>query len=221
MTKYIVPSLLMLVGAAILGNAVIATIYANLSTGIRLTYAIGAMLIASGLCFHRLPTWLIATGVIGILIVTVCIAALFLYGNADTATYTEDVALVLGAGVQGDKPTKSLQNRLDCAVSYHRQNPHAMIVVSGAQGPQEAVTEAYAMEQYLIDKGVPADRILKEEAAISTSENFRFAKELLDAYFDRPYTPAFVTTNYHMYRASVNAARVGFDDAARCHSATP
>ena len=43
---------------------------------------------------------------------------------------------------------------------------------------QEKVSEAYAMEQYLIRKGIPKSRIIKEEQAASTFENFRYAGEL-------------------------------------------
>ena len=40
------------------------------------------------------------------------------------------------------------------------------------------------MEKYLIAKGIPKDKILKEEAATSTHENFKNSKEILDKYFD-------------------------------------
>ncbi len=221
MTKYILPSLLILLGTAVLGNAVIATVMSNLSTGIWLTYAIGALLITGGVFFNRLPMWLWIVGGGGLLTVAVCIAMLFGFGKTDTVTNDEDVILVLGASIKGDKPTKSLQNRLDRAVALHKENPDAVIVVSGGKGSQETVSEAQAMAQYLIAQGVPADSILEEDAATSTDENFRLTKALLEAHFDKPYTVCFVTTDYHIYRASLLAEKHGFDATTHAHSGTP
>ena len=48
-----------------------------------------------------------------------------------------------------DKVTIPLKLRLDKAVLYHKQNPDALIVVIGAEGFQEIISEAEAMEKYL------------------------------------------------------------------------
>ena len=82
-----------------------------------------------------------------------------------------------------------------------------MIVVSGGRGPQEEVTEASAMERYLMDKGISKQRIVKEERATSTYENFKFSREILDKHFKGAYTCVFVTSDFHLYRArSIGAA---------------
>lgn len=213
--------LLILLGTGLLMNAALATVLSNFSTGILLVYTLGAVFLLCGAMYTRLHKAVWITLLSGFLVSALAVSALFLYGKADTATHTEDAVIVLGAGVQGDKPTKSLQNRLDRAIRYHAQNPTALIVVSGGQGPQETVTEAHAMEQYLLAHGVPASRILKEDAATSTAENFRFAKDLLDTQFDSGYTVAFITTDYHIFRAAQTAKRFGFEYATHCHSGTP
>lgn len=211
----------LILGGAVVINALIASVLSNLSTGTLLTWLLGLFLMALGVAARRIPPWIsyAAAGVLTAVIVAV--GSLFIGGSADTVTYHEDVLLVLGAGIQGDKPTESLQNRLDRAVLYSEQNPDALIIVSGGQGPQETVTEAYAMEQYLLSKGVRADKILKEEAATSTTENFRFSKTILDERLDGAYSLAFVTTDYHIPRSTLNATQNGFPDATHCHSNTP
>ncbi len=217
MTKYILPSLFVLLGTVVCINAVIATISSNLSTGIVLTYLIGAALLAWGIAYRFLPTWLTVAVGGALLIVAVCITALFLYGKTDSVTYKEDTVIVLGASIKGDKPTKSLQNRLDRAVSYHAHNPEATIVVSGGKGSGKSVTEAEAMAQYLIAQGVPASRIVKEDAATSTQENFRFSRPLID----ENDSVCFITTDYHIFRASRYATRAGFQTVTHAHSTTP
>ncbi len=221
MIKYIVPYLLLLSGAVIFGNAVIASVLSNLSTGVWMTYGLGLLLILCGIFYPHLPRWMWAA-LIGLLLVAVtAVCCLFLFGKTDTVTYNEDIVIVLGAGVQGDTPTKSLQNRLDRTLTYHAQNPDALIVVSGAQGPQETVTEAYAMERYLTEHGVPASCILKEEAATSTKENFEYTKALIDEHVGKDCEIAFITTDYHIFRAAMSADRAGFSNVTHAHSGTP
>lgn len=146
-----------------------------------------------------------------------CLAALGILvfigirGHAVQADFTEDAVIVLGAGVRGERVSRTLQQRLDAAVVYAEKNPRAILVVSGGQGAQETVTEAYAMRKYLIQRGVAAERILSEECATSTQENFRFSKQLLDGVFDKPYRAAYITNNFHAYRAGQYAKREGID----------
>jgi uncharacterized SAM-binding protein YcdF (DUF218 family) len=100
---------------------------------------------------------------------------------------------------------------LDKAIAYSQRNPRALIIVSGAQGPQESITEALAMERYLINHGVAPERIIKEESATSTYENMMFSKELLDGILANPYTAVVITNDFHIYRASQMAKKTGLN----------
>lgn len=76
------------------------------------------------------------------------------------------------------------------------------------------------MERYLVDKGIPKQFIIKEEKATSTYENFQYSKELLDEYYKkRPYQIAFVTNDFHIYRASLLAKAAGLN-ATHKHAPT-
>ncbi len=217
--KHGIPAVLLLLGSLVLLNATVAAFLSNLTTGIWMTYALGAVILLSGIGYRRLPRWWFCLLGVSLLLILVCISTLFLYGKTDTAHYDEDIVLILGAGIRGDQPGDNLKNRLDTAVAYYQQNPHALFVVSGGQGPQETVTEAVAMERYLIDCGIPASQILKEESATSTAENMRYTKALLG---DRTaLSITVITTDYHIYRAVANAGRVGWHHVSHCHSDTP
>ncbi len=132
------------------------------------------------------------------------------FGGTESVDYTEDAVIVLGAGIRGDQVTQVLQYRLDSAVEYYQKNPNALIVVSGGQGLQETVTEAYAMERYLLQRGIPQSAILKEERATSTWENMQFSKMLLDESFAKEYSVAVITNHFHLYRGVRYAKRAGF-----------
>ena len=146
---------------------------------------------------------------------------LFGYGKKSNVNYNEDAVIVLGAGIQGKEVSESLRNRLDAAMRYCQKNPKVIIVVSGGQGPQETITEALAMEQYLLEQGMPAEQIIKEQMATSTRENFLYSKEMLDRQLGDAYKVAFISNDYHIYRAKLIAQNVGFDEITYLGSDTP
>ena len=141
-----------------------------------------------------------------------------IYGFSDNVNYNEDAVVVLGAGIRGDKVTLPLKMRLDKAIEYHYKNPDALIVVTGGQGLQETVTEAYAMEKYLVQNGVDSSKILKEEKATSTFENMKYSKEILDNYFSNDYSVVVITNNFHIFRGVTTAQNTGFEDVTHMHA---
>lgn len=73
--------------------------------------------------------------------------------------------IVLGAQVRGRKITDSLKRRLDCASEYLKEHPDVHVIVSGGQGKDEEVTEAYAMARYLECEGLDRRRIVQEDVS--------------------------------------------------------
>lgn len=131
-----------------------------------------------------------------------------LIGNAaagDTATAC-DYIIVLGAGVDGTVPSLSLQERLDAAYRYLTAHPDAVCIVSGGQGPGEVITEAQCMYNTLTAMGIRSDRIIQEDKASNTQENIAFSMDLIEARTgSRPDTVGIVSSEYHLYRASLFA----------------
>ena len=125
----------------------------------------------------------------------------------------KDFLIVLGCGLKPDgTPTPLLQGRLDRALRFaQRQEAETgkrlTFVASGGQGPDEAVAESAAMKRYLMDRGVPAERIIEEDRSTNTLENMRFSKEKIQA-LDPGARIAFSTTNYHVFRSGLFARRV-------------
>ena len=112
--------------------------------------------------------------------------------------------IVLGAGVNGTEPSLSLLTRLEAALDYVRDKPDIPVIVSGAQGRGEAVSEARCMADWLTAHGVPASQIILEEQAATTRENFRYSIEILaDRGMDTAANIAVVSSDYHLCRASL------------------
>ncbi|MEV7098239.1 YdcF family protein [Amycolatopsis sp. NPDC051045] len=118
-----------------------------------------------------------------------------------------DAIIVLGCGLNGERVPPLLAGRLDRAIRLHaREATPPLLVVSGGRGPGETVAEADAMHAYLRDRGVPEDRILREDRARTTEENLRFSAALLPGDARRVVA---VTSNYHVFRTAVECRRLG------------
>lgn len=204
--------------------AILSAPIANIHAGAILTYFIGAVFLSMGIFFdffsRRLMRILAIIFIVGVIITTAFVCVLLAYGNSSNATYNEDAVIVLGAGIRGEKLGKSLLGRLNKTIEYCEENPDAVIVVSGGQGHGESITEALAMERYLTENGIPQEKIIKEERATSTKENFEYSKELLDDYFDEKYSITFITSEFHVYRAGTIARSIGYDNMTYVGSRT-
>ena len=215
---------ILILGAAITFDAIFLTFVSNHTLGVYLTYALGIILLLIGVFFgfvaKKIPRFIVWTFVAILIFVTAFVSFLFIFGSADNVTYHEDAVIVLGAGIHGEKLSATLKDRLDKAVEYHQKNEDAVIIVSGGQGYQESITEALAMERYLLFKGVPEDKIIKEELSTSTAENFEFSKKILDGLFGNNVDVVYITNDFHILRAGVVAKRHGFSDASHLHSDT-
>lgn len=121
-----------------------------------------------------------------------------------------ETVIVLGSRVYGNKPSRSLKERLDAAYEYLETNPDSYCIVSGGQGRNEDISEAECMYQYLKDKGIDEKRIFKEDKSTSTRENIKFSLEIIKAN-NLPEDIAITTSEYHQYRASLIAKKLGID----------
>lgn len=215
---------LIALGSLLILDGLFLTVYSNFNIGILLTFILGTMLILFAVFAPkpkgRLFTVLKTAFIVGVCVVFSFQSFLFIYGTNDTVDQKEDAIIVLGSGIRGERLSQGLKSRLNRAIDCYRLNPDVLIIVSGGQGEQETITEALAMERYLLEKGIPQSSIVKEEQATSTYENFKFSKEILDKRFGSDYTVAFVSNDYHIYRASRLAKLAGFDDTTHAHSNT-
>ena len=109
-----------------------------------------------------------------------------------------DYIIVLGAQVKGTKVTNSLRERLDTAFDYFALNPNTKIIVSGGKGEGEDVTEAFAMKEYLVERGIESSKIMMENRSSNTNENMKFSLVFIK---DKNASVGIVTSNFHIYRA--------------------
>ena len=142
-----------------------------------------------------------------------------------------DYIIIHGAGLDGTRPTPLLAGRIDKALElWNKQHQHGKFVASGGQGADEVISEAQAMRDYLLEKGVPADAILMEDTSTTTWENLKNSIAVIradratsggtDAASDDvtasdsagacgDFTTAVVSSDFHVFRCAEYAHNLG------------
>lgn len=121
-----------------------------------------------------------------------------------------DVMVVLGAGISMDgQPRSTLRLRLERTLALFEQGFAPRIIVTGAQGDDEPMPEAYAMRNWLLERGVPEEAILCEPNSFNTQQNLENAKALMAEHGLQ--TAIIVTSDYHLRRALSMAEALGMD----------
>ena len=138
----------------------------------------------------------------------VILEGIILYGGRNNFCPKAGYIIVLGAKLHGDRPSKSLLNRMNAALGYMRQYPHMKLIATGGRGSDELIEEAAAIKKYFMENGIPESRIILEDKSENTFENLKFARELIP---EKGTVKAnIVTNNYHILRAKILAERNGF-----------
>ncbi|XZH18421.1 YdcF family protein (plasmid) [Clostridium perfringens] len=73
-----------------------------------------------------------------------------------------------------------IKKRLDKAIVwYEKFNKKPIFIVSGSQGKDEIVSEAWAMKKYLINNGINEKNIIMEDKSTTTLENLKYSKDIM------------------------------------------
>ncbi len=130
--------------------------------------------------------------------------------------HDKEFIVILGCGIRKDGTLYPLiRGRVDRAIEFARAQGEETGLVpcfipSGGQGPDEIMPEGQAMANYLMEQGIPEERILAETRSSNTIENMRFSREIARAHGDDSKT-VFSTTNYHVFRSGILAGKIGWE----------
>lgn len=149
-----------------------------------------------------------------------CLTLATIYCNVMAANhkpgYDKDYIIILGAKIRKDGTlTPILQDRVDKALEFAKEqieeaNKNIVFIPSGGKGEDEIISEADAMKNYLLKKGISIENIIVENRSKNTYQNMRFSKQKIDE-INKEGKVIFSTTNYHVFRSGVIANNEGID----------
>ena len=116
-----------------------------------------------------------------------------------------DCAIILGAGIWGDKPSPMLEDRLLEGIKLYKDGIVDKILATGDHG-QNGYDEVSVMKKYIMEQGVPSEDIFMDHAGFSTYESMYRAKAVFDVE-----NAIVVTQEYHLYRAIYIANQLGLN----------
>ena len=140
---------------------------------------------------------------------------LMLRGCHDQILNEPEVMVILGCKVEPWGPSVLLRDRLEEGLTYLEGHPDMKVLVSGGQGPDEPVSEARAMADYLTERGVPPDSVILEDRSHNTTQNFKYSRMLLEEMgYDGEEEVLVVSNGFHLTRARMLARRAGFSQVS-------
>ena len=163
------------------------------------------------------PVLLKAAGrVLRTVVVLLSAVILFFCGKVIVGSVINDAgqanaAIVLGLALENGKPAPDLLARLDTAKAYLEKYPEAQLILTGGNADASGRTEAAVMRDLLTEQGVPESRLILEDQAETTKQNFRNIAGIVAK--DEPVV--MISSNYHMDRAVRNAREEGFTHVMR------
>lgn len=147
-------------------------------------------------------------GLLGVAYFLVSLLQVWSTGRADDSGQV-DAIVVMGAAQYDGRPSPQLAARLDHVAKIWPQGIAPMVVVTGGNVPGDRFTEAEVSAAYLIERGVPSDAILMENAGSNSQESLTSVARKLDA---RDATDVLIVTDpYHALRSRLIAEELGLD----------
>jgi len=125
----------------------------------------------------------------------------------------DTTVIVLGARVDGYRPSLILQLRLEAARAYMDENSDSVAVLSGGLGGSAYISEAEAMKRWLVANGVCESRLFLEDRSTNTYENITFSQAIITEN-GLPQNVVIATDGFHMLRAHNLARQAGLSPSA-------
>jgi uncharacterized SAM-binding protein YcdF (DUF218 family) len=131
--------------------------------------------------------------------------------RADQARPAEAI-VVFGTAQYNGVPSPVLAARLDHAIELYRRGLAPVIVVTGGNQPGDEFTEATASANYLIERGVPDEDVLREVSGTSSWQSLAAAANFLD---DRDINDVLLVSDpFHSLRIRAMAHELGLEGHA-------
>ena len=129
--------------------------------------------------------------------------------------FDKDYIIILGCMVGKDgELTPLLKSRVDRAIKFASMQKQAtgkdiIFIPSGGKGNDEVISEAEAIQKYLLSQEIKKKNILIEDKSKSTYENMKNSYKIIKE--QEQGNICFSTSDYHVFRSGIIANTCGID----------
>ena len=148
-----------------------------------------------------------------ICIIIACVISVLIIEAAKTMPAGDETLIVLGCQVKGTSPSLMLTERLNAAKEYLDKHENTVCILSGGKGPDEEISEAQCMYNYLTEHGISSGRLIMEDRSTSTRENLQYSLDIINKN-NLNKNVALVTNEFHEYRSFKIAEKLDIHPAA-------
>lgn len=131
------------------------------------------------------------------------------YYSGKRQLVSSDAAIILGAGIRGDKPSPVFKERINHGVNLYKTGKVRCLIFTGGYAPGKALAESEVARKYALQQGVAATDIFIETVSKVTYENIQEAKKLMQN--QQLKHVLLVSDPLHMRRAMLMAKDLGLD----------
>jgi uncharacterized SAM-binding protein YcdF (DUF218 family) len=154
----------------------------------------------------------------GVLYLGVTFVQVWRAARADQARPAQAI-VVFGTAQYNGVPSPVLAARLDHAIELYQRELAPVIVVTGGNQPGDQFTEATAAANYLIERGVPDEDVLREVSGTSSWQSLAAAANFLD---DRQINEVLLVSDpFHSLRIRAMASELGLEGRASPTKTSP
>lgn len=133
-----------------------------------------------------------------------------------------DVLIILGSRVDGDEPCPDLLSRISKAADYLTARPNCLAVATGGCFREgQKLSEAQVIKDGLAAAGVDPRRVLIEDRARTTYENFTNCKNIISQNIGGKPVIGILSNTYHLFRAGLIARDSGLDGFVLISASSP
>ena len=153
-----------------------------------------------------------------VLYLGITFAQVWMAARRDQARPSQAI-LVFGTAQYNGVPSPVLAARLDHAIDLYRKGLAPVIVVTGGNQPGDQFTEATASANYLIERGVPDEDVLREVSGTSSWQSLAAAANFLA---ERDIDDVLLVSDpFHSFRIRAMASELGLEGRASPTKTSP
>lgn len=138
-------------------------------------------------------------------------ARIALFQSSLPADVVAPAAVVLGAGIQGDGPSRVFAARLDYGLELLRKRRVQQLILTGGVRTRWTRSEADVARSYLLQRGADPTALLLEERSHNTLENLCYAQQIAREHALSPLL--LISDPMHLPRALLLAHDIGLSVA--------